>query len=56
MGIQKKNRKSLILNLIDGIFTFSTIRSNDNMYVTSTNDNSIPTPNIVWRHKDGDLW
>ena len=51
MVFQNKNRKSLILNLIDGIFTFSAI-----MYVTSTNDDSMPTPNMVWRHKDGDLY
>ena len=55
-NIQNKNRKSFILNLIDGIFTFLTIMSNDDIYATSTNADSIPTPNIVWRHKDGDLW
>ena len=55
-NIQNKNRKALTLNLIDGIFTVSTIMSNNDFYVSTTNDDSMARPNLVWRHKDGDQW
>ena len=55
-NIQNKNKKNLTLHLIDDIFTCSTIMSNNDLYVSTSNDDSMARPNIVWWHKDGDLW